>query len=1718
MPERTRRPNFAWTYDLLLVLVLLAAAALRLVGIAWDEDQHLHPDERFLTQVVSAISPVDSIGEYFDTPASSLNPNNFGFTFFVYGNLPITIVRYVAEWMQLTGYGNSQLVGRALSAVADLGVIYLVYLTAARLFDKRVGLLAAVFSAFSVMQIQQSHFWTVDNFVNFFTMLTVYFAVRVATPPNKPEAAFSLWDFIGFGLALGASMASKVSVVLVCLTLPLAVLIRLNALPAARREAELMRSVLWVGVAAGVSLLAFRIFQPYAFLGLGLNPTWVETMRQLSGQVSGDADWPPSMQWARRPLWFGFQNIVGWGLGWPLAITSWFGFIWASWRALKGEWLKPYFVVWGWGLIYFVWQSTAFNPTMRYFLPLYPVLAIFGAWGVFELWQLGRARLRERKPRWQALLRPAALLLGAAGVLGGLLWSLAFVQIYRQPVSRVAAARWIYENVPGPVTLTYLQSDGTTAHQPLSLPNDYRIRPDAPLFVTFTARQGGQVTQIDFKNVLVPTALTLRSGATGEIVNADLKQVVDFAGLPAGESTVVTFPVGGNAFADPAAAYHLEIQLPAGSGQLAVENIVLSNSQSAEIPTQSVLAAPLTVSMGDVITADFTLVEGGFPDQLELHLRPFTALNLAPVRVRLQVAPSPDMSSAFLDEELAIAPGTDGLAASVSVPQLFVLEKDLTYYMQISLLSAGEITLQGSAVANESSWDDGLPLRVDGYDGFGGIYQGGLNFEMYWDENAEKVERFQNTLDRADFIFITSNRQWGSLPRIPERFPLAVVYYRALLGCPAERTIEWCYTSAQVGDFEGQLGFELVQVFENAPRLGGLKINDQAAEEAFTVYDHPKVFIFQKTAGYDPAAVAAILATAPVDQAVHVTPKEASGRIPPNLMLPADRLEQQRQGGTWSELFNRESFVNLSPWISLLVWYLALALLGILAYPLVRWALPGLRDGGYPFARLAGLLLLSYFAWLGGSLGLEFSRAWLAIFAVLLALLGVLAARPQWPAIKAEWKAQRSVFIRTELLFLGFFVIMLLIRLGNPDLWHPGKGGEKPMDFAYFNAVLKSTSFPPYDPWFAGGYINYYYYGFVLVGSLVKLLGIVPSVAYNLILPTLFAMLALGAYSIAWNIWTAWRAGPGREKSLTAEQVGLAAAVAIVLLGNLGSLQMIFQGYARLGGDGAALDAVGFFTRTWWTLRGLVLSLSGQSLPYGLGDWYWNPTRIFPAPGESAPITEFPLFTFTYADLHAHMIALPVTVLALAWALSAVLSRAWGERAKGAGGWLQLAWVFAFGGIVIGSLRPINTWDLPVYLLIAAIAAGYAIWRYGSKGKGQPRLLWVLAGPAALGALSFLAYLPFAWWYRQGYSSVQIWTGIHVSFGPYLVHWGIFLFFILAWLVWETGEWLANTPLSSLRKLEPYIWLLAIAFVALVVLLFALHLLGVIVGWLLVPLILWVGLLFLRPKQEEGKRLVLFLIGTALFLTLFVEIVVLKGDISRMNTVFKFYMQAWTLLAISAALAAAWGWQALRRWTLGWPSAVLQVAAAVLVTSGALFLLLGVTAKINDRMSAEAPHSLDGMAYMEYSVYYEHDQMLELREDYEAIRWMQDHIAGSPVIMEGYVSEYRWGARYAINTGLPAVLGWNFHQRQQREFVPGNDIWARVGDIDLFYQTVNLDEAAAILAKYDASYIIVGQMERAVYAGPGMQKFEETQTLWREIFRVGNTVVYEVNQDMLALE
>src|SRR5689334_11850809 len=104
------KTSHARIYDILFVLVLLAAASFRLVGLNWDQDQHLHPDERFLTMVETAMSPVKSMEDYFNTDVSTLNPHNVGHSFYVYGDLPVIMVRYLADWLTSASTGAARFV------------------------------------------------------------------------------------------------------------------------------------------------------------------------------------------------------------------------------------------------------------------------------------------------------------------------------------------------------------------------------------------------------------------------------------------------------------------------------------------------------------------------------------------------------------------------------------------------------------------------------------------------------------------------------------------------------------------------------------------------------------------------------------------------------------------------------------------------------------------------------------------------------------------------------------------------------------------------------------------------------------------------------------------------------------------------------------------------------------------------------------------------------------------------------------------------------------------------------------------------------------------------------------------------------------------------------------------------------------------------------------------------------------------------------------------------------------------------------------------------------------------------------------------------------------------------------------------------------------------------------------------------------------------------
>lgn len=1651
-----RTEKHPWIYDLLLIVVLAAAAYLRFSGANWGELQHQHPDELFLTSVVSNLRPHEcidpnlsidncpleqqrwmSVSDYFDTAKSTLNPHNRGFGFFVYGTLPLFIVRFTGEMIGQTDYDALKLLGRQFSALADLGTIFLLYLIVARLYNRRTALLAAAFSAFAVMQIQQSHFFTTDLFVNLFAFLAIYFVVEIITRETKSESDVSeignrelesnhegtqtsnpktpvtltlsslardsfFWLSIAFGLAFGLAMASKVNIYPLALLLPAAFTIRLIRDRAEREHfltTDYWRQVIvYLAVGGIAAFLAFRIFQPYAFDGIMPSEQWLANIAEQRGQANGDADLPWNLQWARRSHLYSFSNLTVWGLGLPLGILAWAGFLYMGWRILKGEWKHA--LLWGWTAIYFIWQSLQFNPTMRYQLPIYPLLAMMAAWGIFEIAGI-RLKLGRSQKSSTVNLKPLAVVLGAGVLVITALWAYAFHTIYVRDEPRIAASRWIYQNVPAAINVSIQTLGDGSYRQPLPYIEGSAIQPGAPYETSFNAQQDGISTEIVLGHVLNPS--------------------------------------------EPP-----------------------ESNQGAQTLTLTVSSAP----------------------------------DPSPEQVLAQASLSGDFS-----------PGKDprGEAATLTFDRPVIVSSGQSYFLRFET-DTSLLTFSSSAVANETDYDYPLPFRIDGFDGFGGIYRGDLNLQVYWDDNADKLTRFMDTLNQADYIFIPTNHQYAQITRLPERYPLTTLYYRELLGCPPERNIIECYRVAEPGMFDGNLGFELVAVFESYPQIGPFIINDQAAEEAFTFYDHPKVLIFKKSAGYNAEQVSSILGAVDLSNVVHLTPREAAAYK--SMLLPEDILAGQRAGGTWSHLFDYDWLQNKLPVLGLLIWYLFVFLLGVLTYPIIRLVMPGLGDKGYALSRTLGLVILAYVPWLLSSLGVPHTRALIGLVFAVLAVTGLGIGWMRRDELLEEWKSNRRYFLLIEGIFLSFFLFDLFIRLGNPDLWHPAKGGERPMDFSYLNAVIKSTTFPPYDPWFAGGYINYYYYGFVLVSTPVKLLGIVPSIAYNFILPTLFAIVATSAFAIGWNLVEQSEAKTIESSNRSLFSMlsslpfmgGISAALLMAVLGNLGTIQMVFQALARLAAPGGDIADTGIVQRLGYAVEGLYSTIAqGVPLPIGRGEWYWNPSRVIP-PGPGNEITEFPFFTFLYSDLHAHMIVLIMATFVIAWAVATVRARRTSVLSLIA------------GAIVIGALYPTNLSDIYTYLPVGLTALVYAIWR--SNGFPQTRWLPALSptvkrviltilGVVLLTVLSYWFYEPYRAAYSQAYRQLDPWTASRTPIMSYLTHWGLFLFLIFSWLVWETRQWMAVTPVSSLGKLKPFQLLIELALAVLVVILLYLAYRKVWIGWIALPLAAWAGLLTLRPDQPDMKRLALFWVGTALLITIVVELFTVRGDIGRMNTIFKFYLQAWTLLAVSGGAAFAWLLADIQIWRRHWRT-TWQIGLGILFAGAALYTVTATTDKVSDRMTPEAPHTLDSMTYMAYSEYWD-TSVMDLSQDYRAIRWMQDNIEGSPVIVEANCPEYRWCTRFTIYTGLPGVVGWNWHQRQQRALSPPTLVTDRVDAIGQFYNTTDIGFAQNFLDKYDVQYIVVGQVEQIYYDAGGLEKFEQYDgMLWKEVYRDLQTVIYKV--------
>lgn len=764
--------------ELILLAIILVGVGFRFNWVDWNQGANLHPDEYGLTNTLTQLRLPESFDEYFNTRISPISPYqkydelgqptvNGPDNRMRWGQWPIIILRAAGELTDNTGYDEIRLMGRSISALADALSLLLIFLIGRRLHSRLTGLLAAALSALAVMQIQQSHFMTVDNFGVFFSALAMYACVRVAQQPGviRNGSKYQLnqsapgW-YILFGIAMGMALSTKINL------LPLAGLLLIAAFLSVadlklRSEADIYPIVLFTTlllVAAGVfTLLTFRLTQPMSFRAvsgdttfftLQPNQDWLDSMSVAQNESRGIGGGPPAEQWSNRPaILFPLMNMVIWGMGLPLGVAAWAGFLWALWKFVRrGEdWranLLP--LVWVGG--YFFFMGTRWVKSIRYFLPIYPFLCLFAAWGLLQLWRWAR---QKNSRAWFA-----SALIGFV-ILGTFAWANAFVSaVYRQDHTRIQATQWILHEIPAPFMVTIRTVEGFK-NLPIGAPDGLILSNDLPFIQTMRLTDSGDLAQISIAHATVLSSPDMNTADLDIVIAADAE----------------------------------------GKNVLAKTKIKIDNANPA--------------------------IAGA--------------------------------NQAYFD----------GIK----------LEANFPYFLIVSTSDNTPVQINRTVLANES-WDEGLPFPFEGYDPFGQLYTG-LSMEVRWYDDENKRQMFLDTLAKADYVILPSQRAIWSASRIPLTYPMTMEYYRAL--------------------FDSRLGFELAAEFHSPWSLGPLQISDVggtaawgqppnlplfnynpfAAEEAFSVYDHPPVWIFKKTASFNPQNAQQILSVIDLSKVEIQSPREA---------------------------------------------------------------------------------------------------------------------------------------------------------------------------------------------------------------------------------------------------------------------------------------------------------------------------------------------------------------------------------------------------------------------------------------------------------------------------------------------------------------------------------------------------------------------------------------------------------------------------------------------------------------------------------------------------------------------------------------------------------------------------------------------------------------------------------------------------------------------------
>lgn len=586
-----------------------------------------------------------------------------------------------------------------------------------------------------------------------------------------------------------------------------------------------------------------------------------------------------------------------------------------------------------------------------------------------------------------------------------------------------------------------------------------------------------------------------------------------------------------------------------------------------------------------------------------------------------------------------------------------------------------------------------------------------VDFDIYGDQSPQtKAEYFVEQVRKTDYILLASNRLYATMPKLPWRYPVQIRFYELL--------------------FAGKLGYEQVGTFTAYPKLPllNLEIKDDSADESFTVYDHPKVMIFKKTQQLTDEELRGLFAAS--TRATWIPQRSPKlGELPTRIAGRGDGVLESATAGQVKEdgkslLLDEPvdrlpviddigwfKFANDNQWFAVLLWYLLFQIIGLIGLPLAWRVCRHLPDRGYIIAKPLGAVLIALVIWLLVWTRFFMNTVWTAWLA--LALVALFAGWLYWrnrDEINDWLLANRRLILLEEVIFLTIFVGWIFFRLGNPDLWHPYYGGEKPMEMTHLQGILKSAYFPPYDPWFADGYINYYYYGQYLVSTWLKLSGINPYIGFNLAVPVVYAFVCTAGFSLVFNLTKKYKESRARydltidpEKNIGPIIAGLFGVIIFALIGNFDGFLQLLQRIPQVAEFAASLK---LYPEEVETLKKFD---------------YFRSSRVIPG-----TINEFPAFSFVYSDLHAHVIALPYTLIAMLLGFNLVATD-WSQHSERGATTAERLWHKTIGRLwtlfdntlvipvalmaVIGFLAATNSWDLPTYLLVIAASIFMGLFR-----------------------------------------------------------------------------------------------------------------------------------------------------------------------------------------------------------------------------------------------------------------------------------------------------------------------------------------------------------------------------------------------------------------------